>query len=114
MMEQERQKGGKFAAKGNSIRVFRGIRLTDSTWEVLGEKADSEDMSRADYLEALASGEVEWNSDEPDQQDFDFDPDEVVEILREALALKANAGGKIKTKIREALEMMGFDPNEEN
>lgn len=115
-MEQDRQDGGKFAAKGESIRAVRSIRLTDVTWQVLGDKADDQDMSKADYLEALAAGEVGWESEEtePDQPSFDFDPDEIAEVLKEALTFKANAGGKIKTKIKEALELMGFDPSEED
>lgn len=114
-MEQERQERGRFAAKGNSPRVFRGIRLTDATWAALGEKADNEDMTRADYLEALAASEVSWDFEdaEADQPELDFDLDEVADLLKQALKLKANAGGKIKTKIREALELMGIDSEDE-
>lgn len=114
-MEQDRGDGGKFAAKGDDIRAVRSVRLTDNTWRTLGERADDQDMTRADYLEALVAGEVEWESEgvESDQQDLDFDPDEIAEILKEALTLKANAGGKIKLRIKEALQLMGYDPDEE-
>lgn len=116
MTEQERSDGGKFAAKGDAIRSVRSIRLTDDTWRALGEKADDQDMTRADYLEGLFSGEVEWESDR-DQKDqdseLDFDPEDVAELLKEALTLKANAGGKIKIRIKEALQLMGYDPSEE-
>lgn len=115
MLEQERNEDGKFAAKGSAIREVRSIRLTTATWESLGEKADEHDLTKADYLEALFSGEIEWESDNdrPEETDLDFDPDEVAEILKEALTLKANAGGKIKTKIKEALQLMSFDPSED-
>lgn len=112
-MEQDRSEGGKFAAKGDAIRAVRSIRLTDTVWQALGDRADDQDMTRADYLEALAAGEVEWESEQAGQQELDFDPDEIAEILREALTLKANAGGKIKIRIREALQLMGYEPDEE-
>lgn len=116
MTEQDRGDRGRFAAKGDAYRLVRSIRLTDDTWKALGEKADDQDMTRADYLEALASGEIEWESDR-DQKDqdseLDFDPEDVAELLREALTLKANAGGKIKIRIKEALQLMGYDPDEE-
>lgn len=110
MIEQERD-NGKFAAKGSEPRAVRSIRLTDSAWNALEDKASEQDMSKADYLEALVSGEVDWESDnsEDDKTEFDFDIDEVVEILTEALTLKPNAGGKIKTEIKRALELMGFE-----
>jgi hypothetical protein len=110
MMEQERD-NGKFAAKGSELRTVRSIRLTDSTWNALEDKASEQDMSKADYLEALVSGEVEWESEnsEDDKTEFDFDVDEVVEILTEALALKRNNGSRIMVEIRKALELMGFE-----
>jgi hypothetical protein len=117
MAEQDKDSMGRFAAKGDSVRSVRTIRLTDETWAALGEKADNEDMSKADYLEALLAGSIDWDSDdsEPDQQrELDFEPEEVAELLKEALTFKANAGGRIKTKIKEALEMMGFNSSEED
>lgn len=110
-MEQERD-NGRFAPKGNENRTVRSIRATDSTWNTLEEKASEQDMSKADYLEALVSGEIDWESEDFEKDEiaeFDFDVEEVAEILREALTLKANAGGKIKTEIKKALEMMGFE-----
>lgn len=113
MIEQERD-NGKFAAKGNENRAVRSIRLTDSTWNTLEDKASEQDMSKADYLEALMNGEVEWETEESDHDktELDFDIEEVVEILTEALTLKPNAGGKIKTEIKRALEVMGFEVEE--
>ena len=111
MIEQDRGDRGRFARKADVDRVVRSIRLIDHTWEVLGQRADGEDMSRADYLEALVADEVEWSSDDSGS-DHDFEPDEVAEILMDALKLRANAGGKIKLAIKEALTMMGFDPDE--
>lgn len=110
MIDQERD-NGKFAAKGNENRTVRSIRLTDSTWNALEDKASEQDMSKADYIEALVNGEVEWESEEADEDktEFDFDIEEVVEILTEALTLKPQAGGAIKKEIKKALELMGFE-----
>ncbi len=111
MIEQERD-NGKFAPKGNENRTVRSIRATDSTWNALEEKASEQDMTKADYLEALVSGEIDWESEDSEKDEvaeFDFDVEEVAEVLREALTLKANAGGKIKTEIKRALELMGFE-----
>ena len=112
MVDQDRGDRGRFAAKGDAVRAVRSIRLTDDAWKSLGQKADDQDMTRADYLEALTSGEVDWESEAKDEE-LDFDPDEVAEILREALTLKSNAGGKIKLRIKEALQLIGFDPDED-
>lgn len=110
MIEQERD-NGKFAAKGIENRTVRSIRATNSTWNILEEKASEQDMTKADYLEALVAGEIDWELENSDKEatEFDFDVEEVAEILKEALTLKANAGGKIKTEIKRALEMMGIE-----
>jgi hypothetical protein len=111
MTERERNDGGKFVTKGSEVRTVRSIRLTDSTWNVLEDKASEHDMSKADYFEALVNGEVEWESEDVDktETELDFDIDEVVEILTEAIDLKANAGGKIKREIERALKLMGYE-----
>lgn len=111
MIEQERE-NGKFASKGNENRTVRSIRATDSTWSALEEKANEQDMSKADYLEALVGGEIDWESEDLEKDEvseLDFDVKEIAEILREALTLKSNAGGKIKTEIKRVLEMIGFE-----
>jgi hypothetical protein len=110
MTEYERDDSGKFSKKGKEERILRAIRLTQNTWDTFQERAENEDMTRPDYLEALVNGDVEWESEEKESEtELDFDIDEVVEILTEALDLKANAGGKIKTEIRKALKIMGYE-----
>jgi hypothetical protein len=47
--------------------------------------------------------------DDDSKDDSEFDLDEVIEILKEALELKANAGGAIKSKIREVIKLLGAD-----
>jgi hypothetical protein len=111
MIERERNNDGKFTTKGSEVRTVRSIRLTDSTWNALEDKASECDMSKADYFEALVSGEIEWESEDSDkaETELEFDIDEVVEILIEAIDLKANAGGKIKREIERALKLMGYE-----
>lgn len=113
MTERERDTSGRFEAKGHEHRTLRSIRLTETAWRGLESRANEEDMTRGDLIEALVAGDVSWDA-EDDKPDYDFDVDEVAEILQDALTLKANAGGKIKTKIKEALELMGYEPDEDN
>jgi hypothetical protein len=71
------------------------IRIAERIQELKedGENGDS----ILDLLESSSENEPE------------FDLDKVGEILNEALKLKSNAGGAIKTKIREALRLLGID-----
>ena len=114
MIDQDRNKLGWYTRKGETERKVRSIRLTDKTWDTLEEKAADHEMSKADFLEALVAGEIKWNEDEETESNVDFDVDEVGEILKEALTLKANKGGQIKIKIKEALEIMGIDLDEKD
>lgn len=115
MGEQDRNNSGKFAAKGDTVRVIRSIRLTDITWDKLGDKADEHDISKADYLEALFSGEINWESEDfsSDENELEFDVSEVTEILKKCLTLKGNVSKILKSKIKEVLEIMGEDLEEE-
>lgn len=108
MADQEKDNKGRFTSKSSSERKIRSLRATDHTWDLLGEKAEENDMTRADLLEALVFGQIELEKSE-EEIELDFDIDEVAEILKEALTLKSNAGGKIKTKIREVLEIMNIE-----
>jgi hypothetical protein len=87
---------GKFANKSDDYRKVRSIRATDRVWDDFGFLADSERVTRADLLE-------QW------VQDGGAGPDIspiAIQLLEEALTLKANAGGAIKAKIREALLLL--------
>lgn len=96
-MSQARDKKGHFANKGQEKREVRSIRLTDSAWEKLGKMAGDRGITRADLIEEIAADE---------QLDHSADNKEVVGILEAALKLKANAGGAIKEKIKEALKLL--------
>lgn len=107
MSEQEKDDRGRFSRKGFFERKVRTIRLTDPTWDFLGDKADKNDMSRADFLEALANSEISLEAEEKSQKSsLDFDIDEVREILKSALTMKSREGTKMKEKIKEVLEIL--------
>jgi predicted DNA-binding protein len=96
MEKRIRGEDGKYISKGKSKREVRSIRLTDETWESLNDLAVRQKMTVADFVEEWISGNVIHGGN--------IDLIEIAEILEEALKLKPNAGGAIKTKIREALK----------
>ncbi len=64
MVERDRFDNGTFAPKSSQIREVRSLRLTNKTWEALGEAAELKGITRADLIEELvASGAIEqWVS----------------------------------------------------
>jgi hypothetical protein len=113
MPDQEKDDKGHFMRKSDSDRKIRSIRATDDTWNLLGNKAEENDMTRADFLEALATGQIEWEESEKEvESDLNFDVNEVAEILKDALKFKGNATKKIKAEIEKVLELMGIELDE--
>ena len=93
---QGRNRKGQFDSKSDSKRKVRTIRVTDKVWNEFGKMASQQSITRADLLEQIiVSDRVILRNN-----------DEVVEVLNEALKLKANAGGAIKKKIRDALDIL--------
>lgn len=92
---QSRDKKGRFGNKTKNGRKVRSIRVGDKAWEKLGEKASEQGITRADLVEkfAMDNGVIRGNNRD-------------IEILQEALKLKANSGGAIKKKIREYLSLL--------
>ena len=90
---QGRNDKGQFQSKSDGFRRVRSIRVTDEVWDKLGEMADQRGITRADLLEQLV--EVNLSS--------------AVEILEDALRLKANAGGAIKREIKKVLLAISID-----
>lgn len=115
MVEYDRGDGGKFAPKGDTARAMRSFRSNNFTWEVIKNKADEHDLSVADYFEALCSGEIDWESEDSnsDENELDFDKDEVIEKLKSGLELKGNVSKKLKLIMKEVLEIMGEEIEEE-
>jgi hypothetical protein len=48
-----RSTDGTFIQKGDEPRAVRSIRLTDSTWQKMGDLADTQGITRADLIEDL-------------------------------------------------------------
>jgi predicted DNA-binding ribbon-helix-helix protein len=51
MSQQGRNELGKFSSKSDENRQVRSIRLTDATWNALGEVANKRSITRADLIE---------------------------------------------------------------
>ena len=89
---QEKDWHGRFINKSDDYRYVRSMRVTDKIWEKFGEMALERGITRADLLEEIVKND-----------DLSVNSDRVINLLQEALKLKANAGGAIKKKIREVL-----------
>ena len=94
-MVQQRNQRGQFISKSNSERRVRSIRVTDEVWDKFGEMAVQRGITRADLLEETIDNSCVIHGDR-----------EVIKILEEALKLKANAGGAIKKKIKDVLNIL--------
>lgn len=58
MVQQGRSKQGKFLSKSEDNRHVRSIRLTDAVWNKLGEISESQNLTRADFLEQLVKSDI--------------------------------------------------------
>jgi hypothetical protein len=58
MINEVRDTSGKFAPKSEVSRKVRSVNLTDNAWRWLAAVAKKAQMSRNDFLEALAEGEI--------------------------------------------------------
>ena len=92
---QGRDQKGRFDIKTKNGRKVRSMRVGDDAWERLGKIASERGITRADLIEefAMNNGVIHGKAIK-------------IEILQEALKLKANAGGAIKKKIREFLKLL--------
>ncbi|MBN4006479.1 hypothetical protein [Nostoc sp. LPT] len=52
-MMRKRDKHGQFTQKSNEPREVRSLRLTDSTWNKMGEIAEAREVTRADIIEIM-------------------------------------------------------------
>jgi hypothetical protein len=58
MLNEVRDTSGRFAPKSEVPRKVRSVNLTDDAWQWLAAVAEKAGMSRNDYLEALAFGNI--------------------------------------------------------
>ena len=95
MGNQGRDQRGRFESKSDSERKVRTFRATDEVWDKLGMIAETRGITRADLIEEFVynDGVIHGKT-----------KNEGIEILEDALKLKANSGGAIKKKIRKYLE----------
>ena len=97
---QSRNKKGQFDSKSESKRVVKSLRVSPEIWEEAGIKANERGITRADLFEEYIKS-LRADSDPSNTRYNDR-----IKLLEEALKLKANAGGAIKKKIREYLEII--------
>lgn len=106
---QERNSSGQFQGKSESLRRVRSLRVTDEAWEKMGEVAEDEGMTRADWLERTIRRVM---LDPAESLDLDEALD-IISMVEDELIEDAdfNKGhrysGKIRavlTKVREALK----------
>jgi hypothetical protein len=111
-----------FIQIGEEKRQVRSLRATHTTWQAITQAAAVLEISPADLIEQLAQ-KIELLEEQPEArlggkttlkskrseihlQDNSEDLRKAIALLKEALTLKPNAGGAIKAKIREALELL--------
>lgn len=92
---------GKFTLKNDDYRHVRSLRLTDETWKALGIAAECNGLTRADYLEYIASHNS-LPSIRPREDDLSL-PQQIsqLEALRDRL-LKELKVGKQASKYKTA------------
>lgn len=104
MVEQGRTDDGKFAPKSEEHRRVRSIRLTDSTWEVLGAIAQQRGITRADLLEELVEeGAVSQHTQiQPEKK-----APEIELLIEQVLAdPSVTRNGKDKGAVKRGLEAL--------
>ena len=94
---QSRNQKGQFQNKSEAERKVRSIRATNDVWQKFGEIAIQQGITRADLLEEIIKNNQVIHGNI-----------EAIKVLKEGLKLKANAGGKIKEKIREYLKLISL------
>lgn len=58
-VSNQNREAGKFATKDYKAKELRSMRLSNEAWELLGEKANNEGISRTDIVEELARGKAD-------------------------------------------------------
>ena len=99
---QGRDGKGRFKSKSESVRKVRSLRANDEVWDKLGMIAETRGITRADLIEefAINDGVIHGKTENKE-----------IELLEEALSLKANTGGAIKKKIREYIFLINQKKN---
>ena len=103
VVEQGRSESGKFAQKSDEPRRVRSIRLTDSTWEVLGAIATHRGITRADLLEELVEQGIISSAQQPIKlEKKNMEMEQLIEqVLADPLVTR---NGKDKGAVKRGLE----------
>lgn len=102
-MTQGRSDRGRFTSKSEQNREVRSLRLTDSTWQKLGEIAESRRITRADLIEQFVdSGLSEQN---PESRGLTLQQVEagITEVLNDPAVTR---NGKDRGSVRRALDAL--------
>ena len=95
---RKRDEYGQFSQKSNEPREVRSLRLTNSTWETLGEIAEETDVSRADVIEEFFKAEI---------LNQNFSKTKIQQLVEEILNdPEVTRKGKDKSAIKRGLEAL--------
>lgn len=91
-------------------RIPQPIKLTvealaEQYRELVTAESTVEAEEMLERVHSSITGDVP-NENKPGTKFNEADLEQIVSVLQEALTLKANAGGKIKDRIREALKLL--------
>ena len=107
MNSQGRNELGKFLSKSEEMREVRSIRLTNTTWNKLGELANERGITRADLIE-------EWmNREYFDLRDKLSQLESQLEQFKSKTVLKKNSSPKsvaMQLDILKDLKLQNFEP----
>lgn len=79
--------------------------LAEQYRELVSAESTSKTEEMLERVQANIAGNMP-DKDKPDTRFNQANLEQVISALQEALTLKANAGGKIKSRIREALKLL--------
>lgn len=82
MDTRERDSEGRFELKGDEPRIQRGVKLTDTCWDALGDIAAQEKCSRADLIERVIENDLFGTDNE---QDDHLVQEDILDIIRDVL-----------------------------
>lgn len=101
MSSQGRSQHGRFAPKSDENREVRSLRLTNATWQRLGEIAVSRGITRADLIEEwIQTSALEQPTSGTSLQQVD---EAIAHILEDPVVTRH---GKDKGSVRRALEAL--------
>lgn len=103
MVKQGRTQGGKFASKSDEPRLVRTMRLTDITWQKLGEIAESRGITRADLIERIVESGALNQQSAGDQISLQQVESSIAQILNDSTVTR---GGKDRGAVKRALEAL--------